>query len=65
MRKHNISRKYIDKICKFKVKCQHCGHVVILIKQNFIICDWCGHKIYRNKQEEFKDKVKQELKSHH
>ena len=64
MRKQNTSKKYIDKISQFKSKCSYCGHTTVMLKQKFIICGWCGHKIYKNKQEEFKDKIKKELKKH-
>ena len=56
MRKHNTSRKYIEEISKYKIKCPYCGHVMILIKQKNVICQWCGHKVYKDKKDEFKDK---------
>lgn len=27
-----------------------------------LICRWCGKKVYRNKQAEFKEKLKQKMK---
>lgn len=51
-----------DELDKVKIMCK-CGHKTIvpvwLDKQ---ICGWCGYYVYRNKQTEFKDKLKQKLK---
>ena len=59
-RKRNI--KFLDEINKYKVKCQFCGHTEILLSRPFIICGWCGHKVYRSKKAEFLDKMKKVIK---
>ena len=47
---------------KVKIKCK-CGHrVVVPMWVDKKICSWCGKYVYRNKKEEFKDKVKQKIK---
>ena len=55
--------KYCNEIQKFKVECK-CGHrVMIPFGKDFKICNWCGHKVYRNKNLEFKERLKQILKN--
>ena len=44
-----------------KVKCE-CGHTMILIDREYTICGWCGRKVYRSKKDEFKDKLKKEIR---
>lgn len=53
--------KMIDALSEYKVKCENCGHIVILITRKKCICNWCGHMIYRNNEERFKDKLKEAL----
>lgn len=56
-------QKKSDELDKVKIKCSKCGHREIV--PNWVdkkICSWCGYYIYRNKQEEFKDRMKQKLK---
>ena len=52
---------FLDVINKFKVKCK-CGHVLVMINKKKDICSWCGRMVYKNKKEEFKDKLNKELK---
>ena len=59
-RKRNL--KYLEAINKYKVKCQHCGHSIFIVERKFSICDWCGHKVYRSKKDEFLDKIERKLK---
>ena len=55
--------KYFDKIANQKVKCKYCGHVIIFLgKLPSVICTHCGHKVYKNDREEFKDRVKSKIK---
>ena len=54
--------KFLDAINKYKIKCQHCGHSILIIDRKFCICDWCGHKVYRSKKDEFLDKIKKVIK---
>ena len=49
-------------IAQCKVKCK-CGCVSLITSQrDWKICRWCGHKIYRTKEIEFKYKMKEALK---
>lgn len=47
-------------LAQYKIKCK-CGHS-ILMKNNKIICSYCGNYVYKNKKIEFMDKLKGELK---
>ena len=58
--------KYMEKLfnaySKFKRKCENCGNVLIITKQNPIkICRWCGHKVYYDEKTKFKDLLKSKL----
>lgn len=53
---------FMKKLINFKVKCQKCGHTIILIDRESCICNWCGEKVYRSKKDEFKDKLKKKIK---
>lgn len=51
-----------NELDKVKIACK-CGHkTVVPVWVDKQICSWCGHYVYRNKQVEFKDKLKQRLK---
>ena len=48
---------------KVKVRCEHCGHRIVMpIWVDKRPCNWCGYNVYRNKQLEFKDKMKKLIK---
>ena len=52
----------LEKLAQFKVKCKHCGHVVIMINKKKDICNWCGYYIYRSKKDEFEERLRSEMK---
>lgn len=55
--------RYSKGIEDYKVKCT-CGHSVIIFpidKKSYKICSWCGHKVYRDKQEQFKNVMRRKL----
>lgn len=59
-------KTYYDKLeneyHKVKITCR-CGHKeVIPVWEDKHLCSWCGNYVYRNKQLEFKEKLKKELK---
>lgn len=56
---------FLQKMAQFKIKCSHCGHTMYLVNRNYCICDWCGHKVYRSKKDEFEDKLSKEIKTRH
>lgn len=45
--------KISNSISKFKVACS-CGHTMPIVNVDRMICSWCGHWVYKNKQLEFK-----------
>lgn len=51
-----------DEYDKVKIRCK-CGHrVIVPMWVDKKICSWCGHYVYRNKQLEFKEKLKEKRK---
>lgn len=64
VRKYSVSGRKKTKeeileshLTNYKVKCK-CGHTIIIIKRDKVLCNFCGHYVYRNKKEEFKDKMR-------
>jgi len=51
--------KIFDNISKDKVKCENCGHTMIMSKVDRMICSHCGYWVYRNEQAKFKYKIKE------
>ena len=44
---------------KVKIECKYCGRkAVIPVWVDKQLCSWCGHYVYRNKNLEFKEKLK-------
>ncbi len=60
MRKKSDREKLLDKLAEYKVKCK-CGHVIVMLNKKVKVCWWCGRKVYFDKKEEFKDKLKNEI----
>ena len=55
-------KKYQDKLAKLKVKCKHCGHTKVIPKfLDKVICNWCGHAIYRDPKKEFEERLRSRL----
>ena len=49
-----------DKANTFKCKCGH--SIVIWPIEKKRLCNWCNHYVYRDKKEEFEEKLKNALK---
>lgn len=46
-------RKRADYMSEIRHKCE-CGHTVFVpMKLDFIYCDWCSRKVYRDEKTEF------------
>jgi len=58
----NNDAMFMSKLIKHKVKCKHCGHVIVMIYRKSCICDWCGHKVYRSEKDEFEEKLRKVIK---
>ena len=52
---------YIRELEKHKTKCE-CGHTITLMYKSYVICNWCGRKVYRSEKDEFNDKLKKVFK---
>lgn len=56
-------QKTMSELDKVKFRCK-CGHkVVIPAWVDRQICDWCGNYVYKNKEIEFKHKLKGAINS--
>ena len=51
-----------DDRSKFKVKCS-CGHTQVITNADRTICRWCGKWLYKNKQIEFRYKLKENIRN--
>lgn len=55
-------QRIADELEKVKMECP-CGHrVIVPIRVGKALCSWCGHYVYRDKQLEFKEKMKEQMK---
>lgn len=55
-------KKYSSAIASIKYQCKNCGRKMLITRgKEKVICDYCGHVIYKNEQAEFKDKLKKEI----
>lgn len=51
-----------DELDKVKYICK-CGHRVIIPSQvNKILCDWCNNFVFKDKKDEFKYRVEEQIK---
>lgn len=61
--KDDIYNKVTEEYDKVKYRCK-CGHrVVIPAWVDKQVCSWCGSYVYKNKEDEFKDRMKSVLRS--
>lgn len=52
-----------NELDKVKYRCNHCGRRAIIPKYiDKVICDWCGHYVFKNRKDEFKFRVKEKMK---
>ena len=52
--------KIINEEHKFQVKCK-CGTKTVMVNADKTICRGCGHWLYRNKQIEFRERLKEKM----
>lgn len=53
--------KYADEVQNHIYKCK-CGHSVLIGRKHIKnICNWCGSSVYRNKKDEFIDRMETKL----
>jgi hypothetical protein len=61
--KKNITKRYEEARVRGKVTCK-CGHVTTFeptSNKKKLICSYCGHYVYRNDKEKFKELMKAEM----
>jgi hypothetical protein len=52
--------RMFDTITNQSNKCK-CGHTVQFLKSDRVICSWCHHWAYKNKEVEFKYKLQEQM----
>jgi hypothetical protein len=51
-------KKFYNELANYKYKCR-CGHVVLMLRgTDKKLCSWCHHYIYKDKRDEFKDRLR-------
>ena len=61
---YSNNEKILEERSKYKVYCK-CGHSMIFYpfeKKSKKICSYCGHYIYQDRQEEFRERLIQKKK---
>lgn len=63
----NIDKIFRDTIYKQKTlrtrKCEKCGHSIDFASGlQYVLCTWCGAKIYKNDKTKFKVEIEKRLK---
>jgi len=56
--KYQDDTKMFDMYAKNRYSCK-CGHRVLILNKDKKICSWCGRYVYKDKKQEFKDKLKE------
>lgn len=52
-------KRMFEYYAQMRVYCPVCGHSNTMTKLKDVkICTWCGNKVYRDKEAEFKDKLR-------
>ena len=60
MTRYDEDTKIFKEISNFKVKCS-CGHTFATTKEKDL-CNWCGNYVYKDKKNEFAEKLMKEIK---
>lgn len=59
----SVDSKLTEERAKYRIYCK-CGHSIVFFpfeKSNKKICSYCGYYIYKNKNIEFKEKVRSSI----
>ena len=51
-----------QKVRYYRKRCPNCGHSISFLTNHYVICDYCGIKVYPTEKAEFKDKMILELR---
>ena len=60
----NDSKRF-NEATRYKIKCKKCEHSVVFYPMEHKykkICSWCGYYVYKDKKEEFKERLNYESK---
>ena len=63
LEKHSLNeqKKYFNELSKHKYTCK-CGHVVIMLPgKDKVLCTWCHNYVYKDKKEEFMNRMRSVL----
>ncbi len=63
MKTNKEIEKQYEKKQEFKVICK-CGHRILFYNKTKVLCNWCGNAVYLNDKEEFKEKLKLEMRKY-
>lgn len=55
-------KKLDNEMANQKVKCEHCGHTIVMVDAERTICSHCGYWVYKDEKTKFKFKMKEELR---
>ena len=61
MQNFNEIKKIQNSITKNRKLCPNCGHSVIFSRKDKAICQWCKNYVFKNKEVEFKYRLKEQL----
>lgn len=57
----NYEEKIANELSKIRHKCS-CGHTVYIPQRNeFVYCDWCFRRVYKDEKTKFKHKLLERL----
>ena len=60
--KQLIDKKAEEEFTSLKVKCNKCGHTMIMVvQQDYEICNHCGNKVFNNSKPYFMYKLRKEI----
>lgn len=62
MTNYNEMIKIQNNISRNRILCPNCGHSVIFSRKDKVICRHCGKYVFKNKEIEFKHRLKEEMK---
>lgn len=61
-RKRDEIELLCEELSKARVYCPNCGHSVVIVnKSNMALCSWCKIMVFKDKQTEFKYRMKENL----
>lgn len=65
MNQNTTIEKMASYVSSHKKKCKYCGNPIFIIQsfdRNKTLCHNCGHFVYKNDIDEFRDKLKRQIR---